>query len=197
MTDVHAQTPFDSAISNGIARTQHSSCAPLPYPAHDLRNLVSPAVIERSVQLGAAGNFPNACVQALHAMDCSLNKDDRKAVHNAQWAASLMAQKIISDYQTGFGDITPQNIATARRVCGTASVANPQDYVVSYVLGYLWSGRQGTQRPPLSLTELAEAKDLDALLPAAPPTGAQVVTDVFIYLNILKRINVILSLQLS
>jgi hypothetical protein len=195
MRNALAQEPIDRAIQGGIART-HASLPSSPSSApHDLPGLLSPAVVAHSLQLSAAGTFPNACLQALLAMECSMNKDDRKTVHNAQWAASLMAQKIVSDYQETFGAITPEHIATAQSTCGTASLANPQDYIVSYVLGYLWSGQQAAQRPPLSLADLAHAKDLESLLHATPPKGAQVVTDVSIYLNILKRISVVLSSQ--
>jgi hypothetical protein len=144
---------------------------------------------------GAAGAFPHADVQVLPGFEYSLSRDEQKAIKNAQWAASLMAQKIISDYQNVFGAITSQHIATAQEACGKFAVSNRQDYVVAYVLGYLWSGQKAVVRPPLTLARMASAKNLENLLPSMPSSGSQVVTNIAIYLNILTRFNTILSNQ--
>jgi hypothetical protein len=144
---------------------------------------------------GDAGAFPNADVQAVQGFEYSLSGDEQKAIKNAHWAASLMAQKIISDYQNVFGTITSQDIAAAQDTCGKFAVSNSQDYVVAYVLGYLWSGQKAVVRPPLTLAKMASAKNLESLLPSMPSSGSQVVTNVAIYLSILTRVNTVLSSQ--
>ena len=115
--------------------------------------------------------------------------DDQKIIANAKWAASLMAKKIVSDYQGSFGVITRQDIVTAQVACGRFAVTSQHDFVVLYILGCLWSGHAAVAKPPLSLSRMVSAKDLAALLPAMPPNGSQVVTDVSIYLSILKKVS--------
>jgi hypothetical protein len=203
MADNLAQRQFYGAMRNNIARTLLRPFDPIQDPAQGVppwrafnrsqvfnmhaRNESNPeseAGIERSSQLMAAAAFPNAYVQLLQGIE-GVSKDDRKAVNSAQWAASLMAEKIISDYQRAFGSITDEDIATAQMTCGKFAVLNKQDYVVAYVLGYLWSGQQAIEKPPLPLATMASAKKLERLLPMMPSSGLQVATDVSIYLNIL------------
>jgi hypothetical protein len=161
------------------------------YALNDLRGLVPPTAVERSVPPEPPA-FPHSDRQTLHDVDPPLSRDDRKQLANAQWAASLIEQKIVSDYQDAFGVITPQDIATAQTECGRYAVTNPHDFVVIYIVGSLWSGHAASAKPPLALSRMASAKSLEALLPAMPPNGSQVVTDVSIYLSILKKVSRIL-----
>jgi len=158
------------------------------YALNDLRGLVPPTEVERSVPPA----FPHTDRQTLHDVDPPLSRDDRKQLANAQWAASLMEQKIVSDYQDTFGVITPQDIATAQTECGRYAVTTPHDFVVIYIVGCLWSSRATAGKPPLALSRMASAKNLEALLPGMPANGSQVVTDVSIYLSILKKVSRIL-----
>jgi hypothetical protein len=66
-----------------------------------------------------------------------------------------------------------------------AGVSTKQDYVISYVLGTQWSGAT----PPLSYTQMAQARNLKQLLPKAPMGGDQVITDVTVYLNLMQPVN--------
>jgi hypothetical protein len=161
------------------------------YALKDLRGLTPPTAVEPSVPPEPPA-FPHTDRQTLHDVDPPLSRDDRKQLANAQWAASLMEQKIVSDYQAAFGAITPQDIATAQTVCDRYAITNQHEFVVFYIVGSLWSGHAAAGKPPLALSRMASAKNLEALLPAMPPNGSQVVTDVSIYLSILKKVSRIL-----
>jgi hypothetical protein len=141
---------------------------------------VSPGEVDGTAQLSPAGGFPNAYVQVLNNVIYSLSRADADKLATAQSHASTQAQSIISDYQTTFGTITSDDLRTA-------AVPTKQDYVISHVLGSQWSGR-GAEKP-LSYREMANARNLKALLPKMPAAGDQVVTDVTIYLNLMQPVN--------
>jgi hypothetical protein len=151
------------------------------YALHDLRGLIQPPG-------DRTGQSP-AYMEAMRNIEPVLTDDDQKFIANAKWAASLMAKKIVTDYQDVFGDITSQDLATAQRVCGRFVIANPQDYVIAYVSAYLWSGSKAAGRPPLSLAHMAGARHLEDLLPTMPPRAAKVVADIVIYLSILRKVS--------
>ena len=141
---------------------------------------VSPGDVEGTAQLSAAGGFPNNYVQVLNAIEYSLGSKNQQKLAKAQGNATTQAGTIVTDYQNTFGTITDQDLKTA-------GVTTKQDYVISYVLGSQWSGK-GDQEP-LTYTEMANARNLKALLPKMPASGDQVVTDVTIYLNIMQPVN--------
>lgn len=145
-------------------------------------------------QLSSSGGFPNAYIQVVSGISYALSKADTATVNAAQSNASVQAATIVNDYQTTFGPITDANMATAVAAIG-AVVQTKQDYVVSYILGFVWSGAQTTKQPPLSYTTMAAARNLKSLLPAMPMSGNQVVSDTSIYLSILNPANAILSSQ--
>ena len=66
----------------------------------------------------------------------------------------------------------------------SAGVQNTLDYVISYVLGTKWSGKT----PPLSYKEMAKARNLRDLLPHAPASGDQVLSDVANYLGKMQQV---------
>ncbi|HEX4650777.1 MAG TPA: hypothetical protein VH250_04665 [Granulicella sp.] len=154
------------------------------YALHDLRGLSQPP----TDRIGQSPTY----IEALRDIEPVLTQDDQRFIANAKWAAALMAKKVVSDFQNAFGDITPQDLTAAHRVCGRFIIASPQDYVMSYVLAYLWSGSKTASRPPLSLSRLAATRHLEHLLPAMPPRGAKVVADVAIYLSVLQKVSRIL-----
>jgi hypothetical protein len=140
--------------------------------------LAGPGDVANTVELSSGGGFANAYVAVLNAMVYSLSAGDQAKLTQAQSNASVQAGTIVSDYQTNFGTITPAQMTAA-------GVATKQDYVISYVLGSQWSGAT----PPLSYTTMAGARNLKALLPKAPGSGDQVITDVTVYLNLMQPVN--------
>lgn len=156
---------------------------------------VTPGTIAGTANLSASGGFPNAYVQIISKIAYSLSNADSATVNAAQRNAQAQAQTIVSDYQTTFGQITPTQLSAAQAAVGQFAVQTLQDYVISYVLGYLWSGQQQSSKPPLTYKQMASARNLSQLLPLMPASGNQVVSDVSLYLNMLQAANTILSNQ--
>lgn len=140
--------------------------------------LAAPGDVAGTVELSAGGGFANAYVSVLNAMVYSLSSGDQAKLTQAQSNASVQAGTIVSDYQNTFGTITPAQMTAA-------GVQTKQDYVISYVLGSQWSGAT----PPLSYTTMAGARKLKTLLPNAPASGDQVISDVTVYLNLMQPVN--------
>ena len=207
MADNTAPEQFYRPTRETIARAMRASKRPFPslvpaepprlgcdpdrvfnlYALRDLRGLSRPA----SERVGQSHTY----IEALPDIEPVLTKDDQKIIANAKWAASLMAKKIVSDYQGSFGVITRQDIVTAQVACGRFAVTSQHDFVVIYILGCLWSGHAAVAKPPLSVSRMLSTKNLEALLPAMPPNGSQVVTDASIYLSILKNVSRILIIS--
>ncbi len=57
------------------------------------------------------------------------------------------------------------------------------------MLGAQWSGTEAAEKPPLSYTKMSQARNLKDLLPDAPASGDQVITDVTVYLNLMTPVN--------
>jgi hypothetical protein len=140
--------------------------------------LAAPGQVPNTVALSAGGGFANAYVAVLNAMVYSLSSGDQAKLTQAQSNASVQAQTIISDYQNLYGTITPAQMTAA-------GVSTKQDYVISYVMGSQWSGAT----PPLSYSAMASARNLKTLLPKAPASSDQVITDVVAYLNLMQPVN--------
>ncbi|HSS48697.1 MAG TPA: hypothetical protein VLX28_07105, partial [Thermoanaerobaculia bacterium] len=103
--------------------------------------------IPDTVQLSPAGGFANAYVQVVTALQFSLSSVESETLNKAVSNASAQAQAIVSTYQGIFGQITDAQMKVAQEALGEFAVANKQDYVIGYILGYIWSGRRGEQRP--------------------------------------------------
>jgi len=138
-----------------------------------------------SAKMSGAGSFPNAYSQVINCLVFSLSQTNQQKLIQAQNNASTQAQTIISDYQTTYGPITDAMMTAA-------GVSTKQDYVISYIMGSVWSGKGSAQ--PLTYTQMANARNLAALLPNMPASGTQVLTDVTIYLNLMQPVNALSDL---
>lgn len=147
-----------------------------------------------NAQLSSSGGFPNAYVQVITGISYALSKADTATVNLAQSNASVQAATIVTDYQGIFGPITAANMATAVAAVGPV-VQTMQDYVVSYMMGYIWSGAQKAGTQPLTYTAMAASRNLALMLPAMPSSGNQVVADASVYLSILNPANATISSQ--
>lgn len=142
---------------------------------------VSPAKdISGLIELSSASGFPNRYNQVLTAIAYTLNTTDAQKLKNAQSNASIQQNAIVSDYQNTFGTITSDQ----EKVAG---VSNKCDYVM-YIAGAVWSGRDAAKKPPLSYSEMAQARSLKKILPYAPMSADQVITDISVYLNIMQPV---------
>jgi hypothetical protein len=142
--------------------------------------ILSKGDFTNSAKMGSSGSFANAYSQMLNVIVYSLSAANQQKLIQAQNNASTQAMTIISDYQTTYGPITDAMMQTA-------GVATKQDYVISYIMGSVWSGKGTSQ--PLTYTQMAAARNLAALMPNMPASGNQVLTDVTIYLNIMQPVN--------
>jgi hypothetical protein len=156
---------------------------------------VAPGTTGGTAQISASGGFPNAYIQLISKLAYALSNADLNAVNAALRNATAQAQTIVTDYQTTFGQITPAQMALAQNAVGNFAVQTFQDYVIAYVLGYLWSGQQAAGKPPLTYTQMANSRNLRALLPSMPASGTTVVADVSNYLSLLQPVNAIQSNQ--
>jgi hypothetical protein len=150
---------------------------------------VSPGDSPDTAQLSPAGGFANAYVQVVTALQYSLSSTESATLNKAISNASAQAQAIVSRYQGIFGQITDGQMKTAQEALGEFAVANKQDYVIGYILGYIWSGRKDEKKPALTYTEMAHARDLRQLLPKMPASGVPVLADVTVYLNLIAPVN--------
>ncbi|GEL98152.1 hypothetical protein [Cellulomonas terrae] len=202
MTDSTGGEQFYSALQSkamaAVQNTFKSTLYPVQYPAQgdfawNWQNanqvfndrtygyanvLVQPGDIDGTVQLSPAGGFANAYVGLLNDLVFQLSSTDQAKLTAAQSNATVQAGTIVSDYQTIYGPITD-----AQR----AAVGAPtkQDYVIGYVLGSQWSG----SAKPLTYTQMASARNLKVLLPLAPASADQIITDVAVYLNLMQPVN--------
>jgi hypothetical protein len=150
---------------------------------------VSPGDTPETAQLSPAGGFANAYIQVVTALQYSLSSVEQATLNKAVSNASAQAQAIVSTYQGIFGQITDGQMKTAQEALGEFAVANKQDYVIGFILGYIWSGRQSEKKPALTYTEMANARDLRKLLPQMPASGVPVLADVTVYLNVIAPVS--------
>jgi hypothetical protein len=146
---------------------------------------VSPGDVPGTAQLSAAGGFPNAYGRVVTSLAFALSAADQGVLNKAQENASVQAQSVVSTYQGIFGQITDAQLAEARQALGQFAISNKVDYVIAYVMGLIWSGRQKDSKPALRWTEMQKVRNLRDLLPDMPPSGEPVLNTVSLYLNIL------------
>jgi hypothetical protein len=135
--------------------------------------------------LTPSGGFINAYVQMIAKIAYTMSAAQQSEINRVTLAAALQASTIISDYQASFGLITEANITQAQLVCGSV-VQTSLDFVISYQLGAIWSGRAASREPLLMYQQMQRTASVDALLallPAVPPNGGTVVSDVWTYLQ--------------
>jgi hypothetical protein len=139
---------------------------------------VSPGEISNTIQLSAAGGFPNDWNQVTTSMIYSLSSTNQAQLDNYQKLAQTQQTTVISDYQTTYGTITDAQMAAA-------AVSTKIDYVISYIFGSVWSG----STPPLTYSTMSAARNLKDLLPKRPISSDTVINDVAIYLNMMAPVN--------
>ena len=145
-----------------------------------LSAILSKGDFTNSAKMSGSGGFPNAYTQILNSLVYSLGSANQQKLIQAQSNASQQAQTIVTDYQGLYGTITDAQMTAA-------GVTTKQDYVISYILGSVWSGK-GTSAP-LTYSQMSQARNLAALMPKMPMSGTQVLTDVTVYLNIMQPVN--------
>ncbi len=150
---------------------------------------VSPDDIPGIAQISPAGGFPNAYVQVVTAIYYLLSPEDEARLQRAVTDASAQATVVVRTYQSTFGEITDSQMTAGQSALGPPAVSNKQDYVIGFVMGYLWSGRREQNQPALAYTEIAKAPDLAHLLPQMPKEGQPVLAAAQEYLRLLGPAN--------
>ncbi|HSS51389.1 MAG TPA: hypothetical protein VLX28_20800 [Thermoanaerobaculia bacterium] len=150
---------------------------------------VSPDDIPGLAQISPAGGFPNAYIQVVTAIYYLLGKEDEARLQRAVADASAQATVVVHTYQRIFGEITADQMSEGQAALGETAVSNKQDYVIGFVMGYLWSGQRAQNRPALAYTEMAAAPDLAGLLPLMPAPGEPVPAVAQEYLRLLGPAN--------
>jgi hypothetical protein len=145
---------------------------------------ISPSATDPSVfQLGAAGSLPNAYQELMTQIFCGLSESDNARLQKATQQASTQANTLVSSYNSSYGAPTQAQYDAATNNAGVAGGPfgpnNEIDYVMLYALGWLWAGKPAKG---YTLTQMQQAPSLVNLLPAVPPSGAQILGAVPAYL---------------
>ncbi|PKQ69515.1 hypothetical protein [Labilibaculum manganireducens] len=147
-----------------------------------INSVVAPGDITNTAKLGSPGSFPNAYVQILNSIMYSLNTKDQGQLDQATKNASTQGGTVVSDYQTCYGNISAEEMEKVK-------VKTKLDYIIGYIFGSVWSGKEAAGESPISYTQMTEARNLKKLLPNRPASSDQVISDVSIYLNIMSPVN--------
>jgi hypothetical protein len=199
---------LDAAINRQIAPVYHTTITAIQAPSqgdflwyyHNLNQVfnggtfatisarVSPGDEPGLARLSPAGGFPNAYLEVLSCLAYRPSQADRWRLAEARRSARTLAEGVVASFQRSAGPITPSDLKTAQAEMGAAAVASPFDYVLSYALGYRWSGRQAQREPPLLHKQMAAARRLEDLLPQMPPSGQPVVDAARVYLSVTAKV---------
>lgn len=136
---------------------------------------VMPGPLDGTASLSAAGGYINAYAQVIAKLSYTLGSADQLRVHATAAASAKAAKATVATYEAIFGVITPADLDLARRACGSEAIQTNIDYVISYIMGSVWSGRGVAGMQPLTTAELSASGNLMGLLPLTPRKGDPVV----------------------
>lgn len=193
---------LQTKAQEAVASTFKSPLCPIQYPSQGdflwnwqngnndfnkstynyINSIVAPGDIKNTAKLGAAGSFPNAYVQVLNSISYSLNHADQGRLDQATKNASTQGGTVVSDYQTNYGHISEEDMKNVK-------VKTKLDYIVGYIFGSVWSGKEAAGEAPISYSQMTQARNIKKLLPNRPASSDQVISDVSIYLNIMSPVN--------
>lgn len=137
---------------------------------------ITPGATKGLVAASQPREFTNGYERLMQSIIYELSSADEIEFRSAQNRADGEMRKVIQTYQGSFGPITPKDLKKAH-------VETKIDFVIEYVLGAKWSGRQEKGKEPLTYLDLQNAKSLTAALPDTPSQGIQVLAAVSDYLN--------------
>lgn len=143
---------------------------------------VMPGTLKGTAMLSAAGGFVNAYVQVISKLTYTLSSTDQLLVSTTSTVASLEGEAVVKSFQENFYKITLDDMATARQACGNLAIQTNLDYVISYMMGCVWSGRGREGKIPLTTARMTNTDNLQSLLPFVPAKGTPVVAFAATYL---------------
>lgn len=109
------------------------------------------------------------------------SQKDQQTINQAQTTANQQSTAIVSQYSTTYKPITQEMLSAA-------GVQTHIDYIIQYVVAQQWSGTLTSKQPPLSLTQMEQARNLSSLLPYVPPSGANLLPAITQYLSLLSSV---------
>ena len=118
-----------------------------------INSVVAPGDITNTAKLGSPGSFPNAYIQILNSIMYSLNTKDQGRLDQATKNASTQGGTVVSDYQTCYGNISAEEMEKVK-------VKTKLDYIIGYIFGSVWSGKEAAGESPISYTQMTEARNL-------------------------------------
>lgn len=121
-------------------------------------------------QLTEAGGFPNAYSLVLQLLSYNIGSADRARIQAAEAASQGFADSTIALYESAFGAITPAQMAAAFAQYGLGA-SGKMDYIIDVTMAVYWSGRSTGGVQPLTYSQMANAANLDSLLPLLPAAG--------------------------
>jgi len=145
--------------------------------------------------LSVSGGFVNAYSEVVAKIVYTVSTAQQGEINRVTANAASQAMTIVSDYQAIFGPITDPQMLEARAVCGVI-IQTRLDYVITYILGAIWSGRGAARAALLTYQEMEQAGSsagLAAILPATPQNGAIIIIEVWAYLQQIVSVAVVQS----
>ena len=112
--------------------------------------------------VASLGDFINAYVGVLQAIDFKFSSADQAKVTAANNASQNAANTLVTSYQSTYGAITAQDLSGS-------GLFNPTktDYIILYAAGQKWSGNA----TGLTYQQMLNAPKLSDLLPKMPPNA--------------------------
>ncbi|HET7233721.1 MAG TPA: hypothetical protein VFJ16_27170 [Longimicrobium sp.] len=131
--------------------------------------------------LGLNGPISSDYNALLRTINFQYSASDQQTLNAAATSANAQITSIVQQYIAVYGPITPAMMEAAK-------VTTMVDYVVNYVVAQQWSGTLAANQPPLSLQQMAAARDLQSLLPFMPTSGGALLPLITTYLSILTAV---------
>ncbi|MCP2029737.1 hypothetical protein L1276_004931 [Flavobacterium sp. HSC-32F16] len=146
---------------------------------------VIPGPIKGSVKLSIANSFTNSYKQLMTSIRYQFNSSDKLQYEEQIQMQKVSVTRIVSKYEELFGVISQEDIEKANKSLAIfkLSVHNKLDYIFLYAMGYLWSGMNKENKPPLQFNQLVGEKNLEVLLPHIPASGALLLFDIIQYFD--------------
>lgn len=135
--------------------------------------------------VASLGDFINAYIGVLQAIDFKFSSADQAKVTAANNASQNAANTLVTSYQSTYGAITAQDLSGS-------GLFNPTktDYIILYAAGQKWSGNAAG----LTYQQMLNAPKLSDLLPKMPPNAAPIVANISSYLSAIGNIANLLDL---
>ena len=121
-------------------------------------------------ELSEAGGFPNSYSSVLQLLYYNINSTDKQRIAKASSDAAACSDSTVAIYEANFGAISTAEIAAAISQYGLW-IANKIDFIINIKMSIVWSNRNTGGAPPLSVSQMASATNLESLMPMMPPNG--------------------------